>query len=142
MFEPPWDAAVSTPFDIVHTGRKSNGFTDAKYVDMGLVTDDVTRAWAESVRLTEGPSGILVSAKNALGRQLLAAFEIPEGSRILAVNNVLTKANPTTGEPGGTVWEAVLEVERVVHTGGIVLVILDGADGRRHHRYIIASRSA
>ena len=130
-----------TPIDIIRTGRNGNGFTEAKYVDMGRLTHDVTQAWLESVRLTEGPSGILVTAKNALGRELLAAFEIPEGSRILAVNNLLTKATRTTGEPGGTVWEAALEVDRVVHTGGIVFVVIDGADGRRHHRYIIASRA-
>jgi hypothetical protein len=142
MFELPWTAADMSPTDLIRPGRAGDGFTEAKYIDLGRLTNPMLQAWAESVLLTEGPSGIAVKASNALGRELLAAFEIPDGARILAINSLLTKDNPNTGEPGGTVWEAVSEVDRVIKTGGIVVLILDGPDGTRHLRYIVTSASA
>ena len=141
MFEPPWTAANMSPTDLIRPGRPGEGLTEAKYVDMARLTHSVLKAWAESVLLTEGPSGILITAANSLGRELLAALEIPDGARILAINSLLTKDNHTTDEPGGTVWEAVAEVHRVVNTGGIIVMIIDGPDGRRHHRYVVTSPS-
>jgi hypothetical protein len=126
----------------VLTGRPAHGFDEAKYVNLSALTPEVLHAWSESVRLTKGTSGIRVTAANELGRDLLAAFEIPDGSRILAVNNLVTKDNPSTDEPGATVREAVMEVDRVLAARGIVFLLIDAPDGGRHHRYIIANPSA
>lgn len=131
-----------SPTDLIRPGRAGGGSIEATYVDMDRLTHSVLEAWAGSLLLSEGPSGILISATNALGRELLASLEIPDGARILAINRLVTKGNPTTGEPGGTLWEAVAEVDRVVKTGGIVFMILTGPDGRRHHRYIVTSANA
>lgn len=130
-----------SPADLIHTGRPGEGLSEAKYVDMDRLTHATLEAWAASVLLTEGPSGILVNAISPLGRELLAALEIPDGARILAINSLLTKQNNAGDEPGGTVWEAVAEVHRVVNTGGIIVLIIDGPDGRRHHRYVVTSPS-
>lgn len=137
--EPPPGTADMTPIDIIRTGREGHGFDGAKYVNMSALTREVLGAWAQAVTLTESASGILVRANNELGSDLLTAFEIPEGSRILAVNSLVTMDNRDTGEPGGTVWEAAVEVDRVVSSGGIVFLIIDAPSGTRLHRYIVPS---
>jgi hypothetical protein len=128
--------------DVVLTDRPAHGFDEAQYINLSAITPELLQAWSESVRLTKGTSGIRVTATNELGRQLLAALEIPDGSRLLAVNNLVTKTNPTTDEPGATVQEAVMEVDRILAARGIVFLLIDAPDGTRHHRYLIGNASS
>lgn len=144
MFEMPWIANEMSPTDLIRPGRKGDGLLEAHYVDLGRVTHAVLAAWVDSVQLDEQPDGIMVEARSALGRELLAALEIADGSRILAINDLLTKGNattgdPTAGDPGGTLWEAVMEVDRVINTGGVVVLILEDPEGHHHARYIVTS---
>jgi hypothetical protein len=132
----PPEIADMTPIDVI-TAKRGIGFDGARYVNLARITHEMLKAWTESVTLTETARGIVVNAKNDLGRDLLEALEIPEGSRIIGVNQLMTKDHPETGEPGATVWEVAIDIDQHFSDMRMAVVLLDAPDGMRHHRYIV-----
>lgn len=137
QLEVPPVLADATPIDVITTARKGHGFDGAKYVDLTRIDQPMLEAWATAVTFTEGPTGIQVTATNQLGRDLLTAFSIPEGSRITGLNRLTMLDNPTTGEPGATAWDAAIEVDRAIGNGEFLFVLVDTPDRRKLHRYIV-----
>jgi hypothetical protein len=125
-----------TPSDVI-TAWRGIGFDGARYVNLAKITHEILSAWVDSVTLTEGAKGILVNANNELGRDLLDALSIPEGSRIIGVNQMLTKDHPETGEPGATLWEIAVDIDQHFSDSRMVVVVLDAPGRRRLHRYIV-----
>lgn len=93
---PPPGVADKTPIDAITTGRKGHGFTGAKYVNLAGMTQQTLDAWVHSIRFSQTPQGVAVTSVNQLGRDLLEAFAVPEGSKIVGVNRLLTRIDRHT----------------------------------------------
>jgi hypothetical protein len=105
----------------ITVGKPGHGFSGAIYLERP--TDSTFARWAKAVELAPDRDGIVIKARDQLGREILQAVNVPDGSRIVGSGTDVTALG--------------IDVGRTLLDGRISMVILDTPDGRRLHRYVV-----
>jgi hypothetical protein len=121
-FPPGPNMAAPTAIPEITIGKPGGGFDGAIY--LARPTVDTLARWLEAVAFDVDEAGIKVTARNALGRDLLDAVNVPDGSHIIG-----------WGPPD--VRALALRIDAALVANRISMIVLVTPNRRTLFRYLV-----